>query len=69
MHVEPLNEPIARLAGSAVGRVKGSGTIDAIVLATAAMRGDTVVYTTDVGDLVSLRDSVAEFSQIKIEHA
>ncbi len=69
MHVEVVTEAIARLAGVAVGRVKGAGTIDAIVLATAAVRGDRVVYTSDVGDLVRLRDNVAEFSFLGIEHA
>ena len=69
MHVEAVTEAIARLAGVAVGRVKGAGTIDAIVLATAAVRGDRVVYTSDVGDLVRLRDNVAEFSFLDIEHA
>lgn len=69
MHVEVVTEAIARLAGVAVGRVKGAGTIDAIVLATAAVRGDRVVYTSDVGDLVRLRDNVAEFSFLDIEHA
>ena len=69
MHVEVVTEAIARLAGVAVGRVKGAGTIDAIVLATAAVRGDRVVYTSDVGDLVRLRDNVAEFSFLDSEHA
>ena len=69
MHLKIVTESIARLAGVAAGRVKGAGTIDAIVLATAAVRGDRVVYTSDVGDLVRLRDNVAEFSFLGIEHA
>ena len=69
MHVEVVTEAIARLAGVAVGRVKGAGTIDAIVLATAVLRGDRVVYTSDVDDLLALRDNVTEFSPLKIEHA
>lgn len=69
MHVEILTEPIARLAGVALGRVKGAGTIDAIVLATAVIKGDAVVYTSDLGDLEALREGVSEFSHLKIEHA
>ena len=69
MHVEVLTEQIARLAGVAIGRVKGAGTIDAIVLATATLRGDVAVYTSDPHDLIALRDGVKEFSHLKIEHA
>jgi hypothetical protein len=53
---EPLEEAVARLAGEALawlGRRAGidaSLTIDAIVMASAARRGD-VVYTSDVDDL------------------
>jgi hypothetical protein len=37
-------------AGIALGLVSKSTTIDALVMASAALRGDTV-YTSDVGDL------------------
>lgn len=52
--VEPLSESVARLAGEAVAAVPGAGTIDAIVMASAATRGD-VVYTGDFDDLERLR--------------
>lgn len=48
--VEPLDERVARIAGEALARTQGSNAIDAIVMASAAQRGD-IVYTSDVGDL------------------
>jgi hypothetical protein len=53
-HAEPLSETIACLAGEALARVKGATTIDAFVMASAALRGD-VVLTGDVDDLEKLR--------------
>ena len=52
--VEPLSERIARLAGEAIGAVRGATAVDAIVMASAALRGG-VVYTSDVEDLEMLR--------------
>ena len=66
VQVEPLTQPIARLAGVAVGLVPGAGTIDAIVMASASLRSDTV-YTSDPDDLLALRDGVAEFASVQIE--
>lgn len=54
VHVEPLTDAIARLAGEALASVKGATTIDAFVMASAALRGD-FVYTADVPDLERLR--------------
>jgi predicted nucleic acid-binding protein len=54
LNVEPLTEPAARLAGVAVGLI-GASPIDALVMATAAIRGD-VVYTSDTDDLERLRE-------------
>jgi predicted nucleic acid-binding protein len=54
LEVEPLTERVARSAGEALAAVKGPGPIDAIVMASAAQRGD-VVYTADFGDLEVLR--------------
>jgi predicted nucleic acid-binding protein len=65
VRVEVLGVHVARLAGIAVGLVPGAGTIDAIVMASAALRGDTV-YTSDVGDLARLRDRVPEFAAVQI---
>jgi predicted nucleic acid-binding protein len=53
MVVEPATERIAKIAGEALARVDGTG-IDAIVMASAAQRGD-VVYTSDIDDLMKLQ--------------
>jgi len=68
VRVEPLTQPVARLAGVAVGLVPGAGAIDAIVMASASLRADTV-YTSDPDDLIALRDGVREFSGVQIERA
>jgi predicted nucleic acid-binding protein len=52
--VEPLTERLARLAGECVADVVGATTVDAIVMASAAQRGDAV-YTSDLSDLERLR--------------
>ena len=52
--VEPLTEELARIAGEALAAVRGATLVDAIVMASAAQRGD-VVYTSDAGDLERLR--------------
>jgi predicted nucleic acid-binding protein len=52
--VEPLSERVAKLAGEAIASVEGATAIDAIVMASAALRGG-VVYTSDVDDLERLR--------------
>lgn len=54
--VEPLSESLAKLAGESLAVVSTATAVDAIVMASASLRGD-VVYTTDVGDLVRLRDA------------
>ena len=53
VRVEPLSESLAKVAGEALAAVKGATSIDAIVMASAAQRGD-VVYTADVADLAKL---------------
>lgn len=53
VRIEPLSESVAKLAGEALGAVKGATALDAIVMASAAQRGD-LVYTTDVSDLTRL---------------
>lgn len=55
VRVEPLDERLAKLAGLALAHVAGATTIDAIVMASAAQRGD-VVYTSDFGDLSRLAE-------------
>lgn len=53
VRIEPLSDELAKVAGEALARVRGATAIDAIVMASAAQRGD-VVYTSDVGDLEKL---------------
>jgi len=52
--IEPPDVHVARLAGEAIGLVRAT-VVDALVMAAASIRGDTV-YTSDVGDLHHLRD-------------
>lgn len=52
--VEPVSERLAKIAGEALAAVPGATAIDAIVMASAAQRGD-VVFTSDVADLDRLR--------------
>ncbi len=62
IHVEPVDELLARLAGEAIAEVKGATAIDALVMASAARRGD-VVYTSDPADLEKLR---AVFRSVRV---
>jgi hypothetical protein len=65
MHVEALEKHLAMAAGVALGRVRGSTVVDAVVMASAALRGDSV-YTSDVGDLEALRAGVPGFWGVQI---
>jgi predicted nucleic acid-binding protein len=51
--VEPLSESLAKRAGEALAVVRGATFVDAVVMASAASRGD-VVYTSDRADLERL---------------
>jgi predicted nucleic acid-binding protein len=53
--VEPVDEMLARIAGEVLGelRLGREHTIDAIVMASAAQRGDTL-YTADFDDMTRL---------------
>ena len=53
VHVEALTEAVAKLAGEALAAIRGSSVVDAIVMASASLRGD-IVYTSDVADLERL---------------
>ena len=64
--IEPLTEYVARLAGHARSLVRGAETIDAIVMASASLRGD-VVYTSDPHDLERLRSGI--FRNVRVEQA
>ncbi len=60
--VEPITERVAKLAGEAIASVEGASAIDAIVMASAALRGG-VVYTSDVDDRERLR---AHFPAVRV---
>ncbi len=49
--VEDMSAALCRAAGEALGAVKESSLADAVVMASAALRGGGVVYTSDVDDL------------------
>jgi hypothetical protein len=53
LRVEPLSGALAQTAGEALAAIKSASAIDAVVMASAAMRGD-VVYTSDIVDLERL---------------
>jgi predicted nucleic acid-binding protein len=54
LRVEPMDEMLGKLAGEALAGIVGATTVDAIVMASAARRGD-LVYTSDVDDMERLR--------------
>src|SRR5260221_272419 len=53
--VEDMPPALCRAAGEALGVVRGSSLADAVVMASAALRGGGVVYTGDVDDLRRLQ--------------
>ncbi len=53
VRVEPLSEGVAKLAGEAIARVRGATLVDAVVMASAALRGDSV-FTSDLDELMRL---------------
>jgi predicted nucleic acid-binding protein len=60
--VEPPSDHVARLAGIAVGLI-GASVVDAIVMASASMRGG-LVYTSDVDDFERLTEV---FRNVQVE--
>lgn len=60
--IDPLHEDQARRAGEALAAVEEAAVIDAIVMASAARRGDHVL-TSDVDDLNRLR---AQFPGVRV---
>ncbi len=62
--IEPPDGHVARLAGEAIG-VVAAGVVDALVMASASVRGDTV-YTADIDDFERLREV---FPNVRLEHA
>ena len=61
---EPPDGYVARLAGDAIGRVS-AGVVDALVMAAASVRSDTV-YTSDLKDLARLLEV---FPEVRLERA
>ncbi len=53
--VEDMLPALCRAAGEALGAVRGASLADAVVMASAALRGGGVVYTSDVDDLRRLQ--------------
>ncbi|MFO0757282.1 MAG: hypothetical protein U0359_12375 [Byssovorax sp.] len=51
--LEPMSLVLARAAGEAMAAVRGATVVDAIVMASAALRGD-MVWTSDADDLARL---------------
>jgi predicted nucleic acid-binding protein len=54
LNVEPISLAVAKAAGEALATITSATTIDAMVMAFAAHRGD-VVFTGDTVDLERLR--------------
>ena len=53
--VEDMPSRLCRAAGEALGAVTGTSLADAVVMASAALRGGGVVYTAHEGDLRRLQ--------------
>ncbi len=53
--IEQMPPLLCRAAGEAMAAVRGAGLADAIVMASAALRGGGVVYTGDPDDLGRLQ--------------
>jgi predicted nucleic acid-binding protein len=53
--IEPLSPSLAKLVGETLGIGRGCTLVDAVVVASAARRGD-LVLTSDVDDLTRIRD-------------
>jgi predicted nucleic acid-binding protein len=64
--VEDMPPALCRAAGEALGSVRGSSLADAVVMASAALRGGGVVYTADVDDLNRLQQ---HFPTVLVLHA
>lgn len=63
--IEPLSPSLAKLVGETLGDVRGATLVDAVVIASAARRGD-LVLTSDVDDLSRIRDIA--FPSVRVRH-
>ena len=61
--IEPLSPSLAKLVGETLHLVGDASLVDAVVVASAARRGD-VVLTSDVNDLTRIRD--AAFPSVRV---
>jgi predicted nucleic acid-binding protein len=61
--VEPMPPLLCRAAGEALAAVRNAGLADAVVMASAALRGGGVVYTSDEDDLTRLQ---RHFSTVRV---
>ncbi|HTU63408.1 MAG TPA: PIN domain-containing protein [Polyangiales bacterium] len=61
--IEDMRPSLCRAAGEALGAVRGSTLADAVVMASASLRGGGIVYTSDVEDLTRLQ---RHFSTVNI---
>ncbi len=64
--VEDMSPSLCRAAGEALGAVRGATLVDAVVMASAALRGGGVLYTSDVDDMLRLQ---GHFSTVHVLHA
>lgn len=63
--VEGMPPALCRAAGEALAVVKGASLADAVVMASAALRGGGIVYSSDVDDLERLQ---RHFSTVRVLH-
>jgi predicted nucleic acid-binding protein len=64
--VEDMRPSLCRAAGEALRAVKGSTLADAVVMASAALRGGGVVYTSDVEDLTRLQRHFSTVNVLRV---
>lgn len=64
--VEDMPPALCRAAGEALAAVRGATLVDAVVMASAALRGGGIVYTADVEDLTRLQ---RHFPTVLVLHA
>jgi hypothetical protein len=55
VEIEQMPRALCRAAGEALVAVRGATLVDAVVMASAALRGGGIVYTSDPDDLSSLQ--------------
>lgn len=63
--VEGMPPALCRAAGEALASVRAASLADAVVMASAALRGGGIVYSSDVGDLERLQ---RHFPTVRVLH-